>query len=53
MMDKGTFSDSFLGTASIRIADLFGYSSKIAERASSIASIVIAFPDSFPRTSRL
>ena len=31
MMDKGTFSDSFLGTASIRIADLFGYSSKIAD----------------------
>ena len=31
MMDKGTlFADSFLGTVSIRIADLFGHSSKIA-----------------------
>ena len=30
-MDKGTlFADSFLGTVSIRIADLFGHSSKIA-----------------------
>jgi hypothetical protein len=30
MMDKGTFSDSFLGMAPISIADIFGYSGKIA-----------------------
>lgn len=29
-MDKGTFSDSFLGMALIRIGDIFGYSSNIA-----------------------